>query len=264
MGPFLRWRAVRGRTPVEVWLADPEAIDLAQLATELERAAEAISPGLWRPLGSGGCATGERYVMLPEALPRDLRSLGEGEPLGRADALALACAVGGALQVLHEHGVVLGTLQPSHVRIPWSLPTDELPQVQVPVLPRAVRGERHAFLAPEVAQGRLSPAADQYFLGLLLCAALTGAWPGGARAPTLPEDLDAASRLLEPDPDARFGGMAEAVEVLEQLRQQHAQEAAPREQPRRSVLPWVLLAAGVGLVGLVLVALVAIVIWSVR
>jgi serine/threonine-protein kinase len=145
--------------------------------------------------------------------------LAENEPLEIRDALRLALDLGGAIETLHNLGIVHAGLRPCNVRI--------LPQGRVKLMDLEIAGLRGApelrdlvvegspadYLAPEQVRGApLSDKTDVYAFGLTLYELLCGAPPfrSSSRDATLSAQLDEAPPRMR----RRRRGIPKGVQTL--------------------------------------------------
>lgn len=168
----------------------------------------------------------------------------KGEFLSLERARRLARQIGGALCYLHERELVHGLLQPGSVRLGEHQDyLADFPGVgrvfllKVGTVDRTVKRNISFYWAPEVLDGSIGPASDQFGLASLLFRCLTGAdifedvslelskgpkveaRPRKLRdlCPDLPEALETAlARMLDFEPNERFPSMQAALEALEE------------------------------------------------
>jgi serine/threonine-protein kinase len=184
------------------------------------------------PLEAFGTHDGLHYVVMPLITGGDLKErLSEfvvgpgGDPAALRRVAALVEKVAGAVDFLHDRGILHRDLKPSNILLEkeWVEPlvcdfglAGRLDEASAGVVGTP------AYMAPEQREGRpLTAAADVWSLGAVLCELLTG------RAPFDPaEQLVAANetlrriclRCLEGEPAARYGSAAELTEDLRRYR----------------------------------------------
>src|SRR5262245_49217510 len=148
-------------------------------------AASAAHPAFIRVLDSGETSDGRSFVVMELAEGRGLNeALAENESLAVRDALRLALDLGGAIETLHNLGIVHAAVRPRNVRI--------LPQGRLKLMDLEIAGLRGApelrellaetapadYLAPEQVRGTsLNDRTDVYAFGLTLYELLCGAPP---------------------------------------------------------------------------------------
>jgi serine/threonine protein kinase len=188
-------------------------------------------PGLDLIRDSGG-----RAVLVADAFGLSLqdyfRQCRDAGAPGIPREVLLDC-LGAAAEVLDElhgrHGVQHLGLSPRHLLIEG----DRLYIAEFGLLEMARLATGHlpgagAYLAPELADGQVSPACDQYSLALIFVELLTGKAPRPARARPRPggparvdldaltaDDRPAVARALHPDPAQRFPTCGELIDALE-------------------------------------------------
>ena len=129
------------------------------------------------------------------------------EPLDLANAVDVVVQVGRGLQALHRRGLLHRDVKPANVLfrstdegeravlsdLGLGKSLDEVSRITMP-------GGTPSYVAPEQAMGeRLDPRADQYALGAVAYAALTG------RSPHQVDGLGAAGRVRAPQPPSSLG-----------------------------------------------------------
>jgi hypothetical protein len=214
------------------------------------------------------------------------RSLAErlraGQRLTDREIVEVGAVIASALDTIHEHGIVHGSLSPSSILItPSGLPRladlGFIPPDRSPFDRSGQFGGEGYFMAPEqVLSGPLDGRADLFSLGSVLFLLLTGEPPfagrpqetldeivGGEpplaskRRADVPGPLNAiVFRLLQKDPARRPARGAEVVAALETARQKLAHHSQPasaivpprRRPPRAAVLACLALAAGLATV----------------
>lgn len=179
---------------------------------------------------------GHPFIAAEYVIGRSLdRRLVQGVPANPKLLLAVAMQLGGALDALHDLGLVHGDLKPTNVLLrdepenALVLTDAGLAQALRMVDPSLVApDDAAAYRAPEVG-GPVGPAADVFSMGVLLYRMLTGALPFAGRsgpisAPPPPPWVVERSvdrelghlvlRCLDPDPEqrpARAGQVAAIV-----------------------------------------------------
>lgn len=117
------------------------------------------------------------------------------KPLPLDEALEIIKAVGQALHALHEHGITHGNLAPLAVYVAESGQV-YLGEIHLPGIQKHIQGHQASldeniprcwYMAPEQFSGQLTSQTDQYALGCLGYALLTGRVPfaGSSRAALL-------------------------------------------------------------------------------
>ncbi len=176
---------------------------------------------------------GDRFAWLvtPEPAGATLDDLLEKGPLDLVHALQTVRAIAEAVQVLHDAGFTCIDLRPTAIRMvpgwsedavrvpgPWSIG----PPAGFPL---------GGYCAPEVGFGEISPAADQFSLGVILYELLTGTPPHNPEAPPgdrtktpilpaprIPEVLGPVLQTLLADtPEQRYPAVSVLAELLGQL-----------------------------------------------
>jgi serine/threonine protein kinase len=223
---------------------DPEFV----AAVSDQAGALAISPhvhrGLPRVYECGTMETGELFIALEPVKGPTLREVLDARgPLDPSTALRIASQVGEAIETLHHSRIVHGALVPESVLLIRDNDGTErvtLVGVELTAAYRTTHGRHRrsasssAYLAPEqVDGGETTDAADQYALGLLLRALLTGA---GSREPSdihpspppVPPEVERIiATALEAQPARRFPDISVMVNDM-----WAAQTALPQPAPR--------------------------------
>lgn len=155
----------------------------------------------------GELEDGRPFLVLTYADRGTLADRLKKEPLQLADAVDVVVQVGRGLQALHRRGLLHRDVKPANVLfrstdegeravlsdLGLGKSLDEVSRITMP-------GGTPSYVAPEQAMGeRLDQRADQYSLGAVAYAALTG------RSPHQVDGLGAASRVTAPPPPSTLG-----------------------------------------------------------
>lgn len=155
----------------------------------------------------GELEDGRPFLVLTYADRGTLADRLKKEPLAPADAVGVVVQVGRGLQALHRRGLLHRDVKPANVLfrsadegeravlsdLGLGKSLDEVSRITMP-------GGTPSYVAPEQAMGeRLDERADQYSLGAVAYAALTG------RSPHQVDGLGAAGRVNAPAPPSSLG-----------------------------------------------------------
>ena len=155
----------------------------------------------------GELEDGRPFLVLTYADRGTLADRLKKKPLPLADAVDVVVQVGRGLQALHRRGLLHRDVKPANVLfrstdegeravlsdLGLGKSLDEVSRITMP-------GGTPSYVAPEQAMGeRLDQRADQYSLGAVAYAALTG------RSPHQVDGLGAASRVTAPPPPSTLG-----------------------------------------------------------
>jgi serine/threonine protein kinase len=155
----------------------------------------------------GELEDGRPFLVLTYADRGTLADRLKQEPLPLAEAVNVVVQVGRGLQALHRRGLLHRDVKPANVLfrstdegeravlsdLGLGKSLDEVSRITMP-------GGTPSYVAPEQAMGeRLDPRADQYSLGAVAYAALTG------RSPHQVDGLGAASRVEVAPPPSSLG-----------------------------------------------------------
>ncbi|GAA1557794.1 hypothetical protein GCM10009741_73280 [Kribbella lupini] len=155
----------------------------------------------------GELEDGRPFLVLTYADRGTLADRLKKEPLTPADAVGVVVQVGRGLQALHRRGLLHRDVKPANVLfrstdegeravlsdLGLGKSLDEVSRITMP-------GGTPSYVAPEQAMGeRLDERADQYSLGAVAYAALTG------RSPHQVDGLGAAGRVNAPAPPSSLG-----------------------------------------------------------
>jgi eukaryotic-like serine/threonine-protein kinase len=217
----------------------------------------------------GELEDGRPFLVLTYADRGTLADRIRKEPLALAEAVDLVVQIGRGLQALHRRGLLHRDVKPANVLfrstddgeravlsdLGLGKSLDEVSRITLP-------GGTPSYVAPEQAMGeRLDARADQYSLGAVAYAALTGRSPhqvsglgaaGRVEAPPRPSELgagvpdrieDAIMRALEPDRENRWpdvaafskelvGGLNETTRSLETVPAEAVEKARAGVQDR--------------------------------
>ncbi len=173
---------------------------------EEARAAAALTHPHIVAVHDAGEIDGQPYIAMQFVAGTNLSQRIREGPLPPEEAARIVCAVAGAVEHLHRHGVLHRDLKPSNILL------DETGQPFVTDfgLVKVLRGDSHrthtgaivgtpSYMSPEQAAGRrdLGPASDVYSLGAILYELLTGRPPFREENP-----LDTLVQVLESEPPA--------------------------------------------------------------
>ncbi len=222
----------------------------------------------------GELEDGRPFLVLTYADRGTLADRIREKPLELAEAIDVVVQVGRGLQALHRRGLLHRDVKPANVLfrstedgerallsdLGLGKSLDEVSRITIP-------GGTPSYVAPEQAMGeRLDPRADQYSLGAVAYAALTGQSPhkvsglraaGQVEAPPRPSELgvavpdrieDAILRALEPDRERRWpdvatftreliGGLNETTRSLEAIPAEPAPARADQSAVTQLVAP---------------------------
>ncbi|MGC4937377.1 serine/threonine-protein kinase [Kribbella sp. DT2] len=155
----------------------------------------------------GELEDGRPFLVLTYADRGTLADRLKKDPLAPADAVGVVVQVGRGLQALHRRGLLHRDVKPANVLfrstdegeravlsdLGLGKSLDEVSRITMP-------GGTPSYVAPEQAMGeRLDERADQYSLGAVAYAALTG------RSPHQVDGLGAAGRVNAPAPPSSLG-----------------------------------------------------------
>ncbi|WP_433163196.1 protein kinase domain-containing protein [Kribbella sp. CA-247076] len=155
----------------------------------------------------GELEDGRPFLVLTYADRGTLADRLKKEPLPLAEAVDVVVQIGRGLQALHRRGLLHRDVKPANVLfrstddgeravlsdLGLGKSLDEVSRITMP-------GGTPSYVAPEQAMGeRLDQRADQYSLGAVAYAALTG------RSPHQIDGLGAASRVTAPSPPSTLG-----------------------------------------------------------
>jgi TonB family protein len=186
----------------------PENLELQRVSWE--SAARVAHPHLLQLHGTGRCRLGnaEFLYLVMDYAEENLAQILPERSLTPDEAREMLPAVLETLSHLHQKGLVHGALKPANILAAndtLKLASDHVWPVNLPfpALPHS------ACDAPEVSQGKISPAADIWALGATLMEVLTRRTPNGnAPSRSTPVELvppfdTIVGRCLEADPEKR-------------------------------------------------------------
>jgi serine/threonine protein kinase len=226
MGVVYRARRAEGGQPVALKLI-PGA-EHARWSRWIAELADLRHPNLV-PLETFGTHDGLHFVVMPLVDGGDLKErIGDfmAGPGNNVTALrhvaGMMAKVAGAVDFLHRRGILHRDLKPSNILLRGAgnepLVCDFGLAGRLDEATAGIVGTP-AYMAPEQREGRpLSPAADVWSLGALLCELVTGRVPCATDDPlsSVQEPLQRiCRRCLELDPEARY---ATAGELADELR----------------------------------------------
>jgi TonB family protein len=251
MSMWQQWegRVINGRFPLQqclcgsthsaVYLTEIEGLRAAikLIRSDEERAqvqvlwwesvAKLSHPHLLRILDTGRWHASDGQEMLFAVMDYADENLAEvlsSRRLTQAEAKAMLLPTLDALNYLHGHGMVHGSVKPANIMAIG----DELKLSSDGIRPASKSMEstasKNVHDAPEKAKGEILPSGDIWSLGATLVEALTNQLPGRDRKnesdPTLPENIaepfnDIAKHCLVLDPKRRWS-TAEIRQCLEQ------------------------------------------------
>jgi serine/threonine protein kinase len=182
-----------GRRKAAIKLIPDAAGEEAQLAGW--EAAQALShPHLLSIFDKGQCELEDArllYVVM-EYAEEDLSQILPGRPLTPQEAREMLKPVLQALAYLHSKGRVHGHIKPANILAVQDQVRISSDSLVDPADPGPLSPEANPYSAPELWQGRISPASDVWSLGATLVEALTQSSPtrnGGRRNLVTPETL---------------------------------------------------------------------------
>jgi eukaryotic-like serine/threonine-protein kinase len=212
----------------------------------------------------GELADGRPFLVLTYADRGTLADRLKNEPLALESAIGVVVQVGRGLRALHRRGLLHRDVKPANVLfrttdddgeravlsdLGLGKALDEVSRITMP-------GGTPSYVAPEQAMGeRLDQRADQYALGAVAYAALTGRSPhqvdglgaaGRVAAPpppsslgfAVPDRVDAAIlRALEPDREKRWADIESFTRELVGALDETTRDYVPREVAAVSTLP---------------------------
>lgn len=256
---------------VAIKVMRPEVAGLVsrrRFGVEIRLAAQLNHPHVV-PLYDSGVAGGLPYYVTAEVPGDSLaeRIATEGALLP-ADTIEIARGVASALEYAHRRKIVHRDIKPSNILlhdhlalltdfgIGKALSVSEDSDLTAPGIPMGTP----RYMAPEqLAGATVDERADLYAFGLVAYEMLCGepAAPGGTPVEiiarrtsgpvtppssirrTLPRAVDRVfAKILDPDPDRRFGSAMQFVEALEAALSGVAPEEKPQEVPSVAVIPF--------------------------
>jgi hypothetical protein len=181
-------------------------------------------------------------------------------PLSAPTVVGLLDQVAGALQYLHEQGILHGSVKPSNMLLSPDasgglhilLSDFGLASLFVSTPSRMTRHHSVLYSAPELLQGRPVPASDQYSLGIVVYELLTGRLPfvGNDPAQVIQQQLlippppprnytpnippaveQVLFRALSKDPSSRWPSVAAFAAAYRQAAAGQANVPQPQSQP---------------------------------
>jgi TonB family protein len=250
------------RAAIKLIPAGPEHAEL-QLS-QWRRAANLSHPHLIRLFQMGHCQmddTGLLFVVM-ECAEENLSQVLPQRKLTPAEAREMLEPVLDTLAYLHGQGFVHGHIKPANilaVEDQLKISSDGLLRMDES---RVGLGQPGVYDAPEMADGKLSPSADIWSLGVTLVEALTQRFPvlegSQQEEPALPETLpppflELARHCLQRDPQHRWT----VAEIVAHMRQTPPAAQGPTvASSQTAVAKWPYVASAVAL-GLVLAATLA-------
>jgi serine/threonine-protein kinase len=192
----------------------------------LEELADLRHPNLL-PLEAFGAHDGLFYVVMPLVIGGDLKERLAEFSVGRATLRVVArlmCQVAGAVGFLHRRGILHRDLKPSNILLDSARGQEPLVcdfglagrLDEIGLESGCVVGTP-AYMAPEQTAGKpVTPAADVWSLGAVLCELLTGSVPvPGKINPAVDEELARIClRCLGHDPEERYASADHLVDAL--------------------------------------------------
>jgi len=179
----------------------------------------------------------EMQFAVMEYADENLAEILPNRRLTRAEAIAMLFPTLDALDYLHGHGMVHGSIKPSNIMAAG----DELKLSSDGIRPVGSSEEpaesRSMYAAPERVKGATLPSGDIWSLGTVLVEALTNRLPVLDRTdekdPRLPEDIpqpfgDIAAHCLNSDPGRRWSTI-EIRECLDRARTEAKKDVTTQE-----------------------------------
>ena len=228
-GPLAQvWRArkVDRTEPVALKLLRPGALTPAEMRKYFDRLVQVLSeigrlehPHLPATLGTVRRPSDGLFgLAIPYSDGGPLFDAGDlTDPSALRDALELVVQLGQTVMWLHDQGIVHGAIKPTNVLASPSLTGPSIRLLDL-CWSRAglCRLEGTRFEPPEVADGSVTPAADQWAIARLVRSLVARRAPEPISAwAHVPEDLrNAVDRSLSPDPRQRFERTADLIDAL--------------------------------------------------
>ncbi len=214
------------------WMAGDPTV-LARFAREVEVLRKLQHPGIVSVMADGVFAGVPWFAMPFVKGPTLKQRLDEGV-LSWAEALNVFVPLLDALAYAHAQGVVHRDLKPSNVLLDAAGPKlADFGIAQIDVTGNGRTALTHSaaimgtlpYMSPEQRQGKaLDKRSDLYSFGVIAYEALCGQLPQGAFAPpsrlrpSLPRGFDKlVQKLLQPEPQNRYGGALEVQAALKRL-----------------------------------------------
>lgn len=185
----------------------PENLELQRVSWE--SAARVPDPHLIQLHGTGRCKLGNSdfLYLVMEYADENLADILSQRALSADEVREMLPVIVETLGRLHQKGLVHAALKPANllaVRDQLKLASDHVRPVSAPY----PNQEASAYAAPELAQGKVSSAADLWSLGVTLSEVLTQRTPDGNSAAAVANGLPTpfatiVGRCLDPDPEKR-------------------------------------------------------------
>jgi serine/threonine-protein kinase len=171
------------------WANDEDA--LRRLTDDIERVAALDLPEVVKHVAAGRLADGRPYIASDLVLGASMETaIEKGARLAPSDVVALLSDVGSALDTAHSSGVILRTLSPRKLMLPWDhreppitivgLGTGGL--LSIGASPRAPTVDIGAYrslahCAPEAVESSAGAAADVYTVAAIAYQLMSGVLP---------------------------------------------------------------------------------------
>ncbi len=281
------------RVAIKVLRRDAASSEAAERLVREARATSQIDhPNVIDIFALGRLADGRLYLVMDLVDGRSLRQLIADGPLAPDIALAIIDGIADALDAAHARGVIHRDLKPDNIMIAGERRVHvldfglaKLVQPDAAIAPGTLTGQgtwlgTPGYMAPEQwsADGA-GPASDRYALGVIAYELLAGVPPFSApsvpammeqhfRAAVpaisargkvaLPEAVDdVLRRALAKDPAARFPTARAMADALRDAMGTAVRPAHAAPPPRADRRPWLPAVAGAGVLGLGVVAAIA-------
>jgi hypothetical protein len=229
--------AATGAPPVAIKFLTPALAGEPEVVARFEREVRLMRaldhPGIVRVLDQGS-ADGVPWFAMELVEGRDLKARLRDRPLAPAEVAALFSTVLDALAHAHGRGVVHRDIKPGNVLLHGesakladfgvALPAADVagPAAVTRLTETAAVIGTLPYMSPEQRAGAaVDRRSDLFSVGVMLYEAATGRLPQGAFPPASqmnrafqPAFDRVVSRLLQPDPDARFADAAQAARAL--------------------------------------------------
>jgi serine/threonine-protein kinase len=281
------------RVAIKVLRRDAGSSEAAERLVREARATSQIDhPNVIDIFALGRLADGRLYLVMDLVDGRSLRQLLADGPLAPDRALAIVDGIADALDAAHARGVIHRDLKPDNIMIAGERRVHvldfglaKLVQPDAPIAPGTLTGQgtwlgTPGYMAPEQwsADGA-GPASDRYALGVIAFELLAGVPPFSA--PSVPAMMeqhfraavpaisakgkvalpdavdDVLRRALAKDPAARFPTARALADALRDAMGTAVRPAHAAPPPRAGKRPWLPAVAGAGVLGVGVVAAVA-------